>query len=63
LIGGYAVGYYGFVRATGDMDVWVRISPDNATSIVNALIEFGFAVPELSPELFLNNTTDKIGQR
>ncbi len=21
LIGGYAVGYYGFVRATGDMDV------------------------------------------
>ncbi|MBD2148951.1 hypothetical protein H6F44_02235 [Pseudanabaena sp. FACHB-1277] len=53
LIGGYAVGYYGFVRATGDMDVWVRISPDNATSIVNALIEFGFAVPELSPELFL----------
>ena len=25
LIGGYAVGYYGFVRATGDMDIWVKI--------------------------------------
>ena len=53
LIGGYAVGYYGFVRATGDMDIWVRISPNNAKNIVNALIEFGFAVPNLSAELFL----------
>jgi len=23
LVGGYAVGYYGYPRATGDMDVWV----------------------------------------
>jgi hypothetical protein len=53
LIGGYAVGYYGFVRATGDMDVWVKINPDNAIKVVTALKEFGFAVPELSPELFL----------
>ena len=53
LIGGYAVGYYGFVRATGDMDVWVKINPDNAIKVVRALKEFGFAVPELSPELFL----------
>ncbi|MCA6533886.1 MAG: hypothetical protein IM585_08885 [Pseudanabaena sp. M135S2SP2A07QC] len=53
LIGGYAVGYYGFVRATGDMDVWVKINPDNAIKVVSALKEFGFAVPELSPELFL----------
>ena len=53
LIGGYADGYYGFVRATGDMDVWVRINLDNAIKVVSALQEFGFAVPELSPELFL----------
>jgi hypothetical protein len=53
LIGGYAVGYYGFVRATGDMDIWVKIDPANANKVVNALKEFGFAVPELSPELFL----------
>ncbi len=53
LIGGYAVGYYGFVRATGDMDIWVKISPNNATQIVKALQEFGFAVPELSYELFM----------
>jgi hypothetical protein len=35
------------------MDVWVRINPDNAIKVVSALKEFGFAVPELSPELFL----------
>ncbi len=23
LIGGYAVGYHGYVRAIGDMDIWV----------------------------------------
>ncbi|WP_434683926.1 hypothetical protein [Pseudanabaena minima] len=53
LIGGYAVGYYGFVRATGDMDIWVNINTTNATNVVATLKEFGFAVPELSPELFL----------
>jgi len=53
LIGGYAVGYYGFVRATGDMDVWINISQVNATKVATALKEFGFAVPELSAELFL----------
>ena len=53
LIGGYAVGYYGFVRATGDMDIWVNINTANATNVVAALKEFGFAVSELSPELFL----------
>jgi hypothetical protein len=53
LIGGYAVGYYGYPRATGDMDVWIERSTDNATRIVAVLKEFGFDVPELSVELFL----------
>ena len=25
LIGGYAVGYYGYPRATADMDIWVDV--------------------------------------
>jgi len=53
LIGGYAVGYYGYPRATGDMDIWVAVNPGNAKKIVVALKEFGFAVPELSAELFM----------
>lgn len=53
LIGGYAVGYHGYPRATGDMGVWVAIQPNNAERLVTALREFGFDYPELSVELFL----------
>lgn len=53
LIDGYAVSYYGYPRATADMDIWIAISSDNAKKIANALREFGFDVPELSNEIFL----------
>ena len=53
LVGGYAVGYHGYPRATGDMDIWVHRTPDNARRLVSAFKEFGFNVPELSENLFL----------
>jgi len=53
LIGGYAVGYHGYARATGDMDVWIAIHPDNAQKIVAVLKAFGFDHPDLNAELFL----------
>jgi hypothetical protein len=53
LIGGYAVGIYGHIRATGDLDIWVNISPENAARIDRALREFGFAAAALTPDLFL----------
>lgn len=53
LIGGYAVGYYGYPRATADMDVWVAIHPQNAEKLVAVLKKFGFDIPELKAELFL----------
>jgi len=43
VIGGYAVNYYGFPRATGDLDIWIAISADNAQRITEALRGFGFA--------------------
>jgi hypothetical protein len=55
LIGGYAVGYYGYPRYTGDIDVWVRRSEENAGRLVRALRAFGFDVPGLSPDLFLGD--------
>lgn len=57
LIGGYAVGYYGYPRATGDMDVWVAVSSQNAQRLMQVMQEFGFGVAELSPELFLQENT------
>ncbi|MBX2997606.1 MAG: hypothetical protein KF893_03775 [Caldilineaceae bacterium] len=53
LIGGYAVGYHGYPRATNDMDVWVAIHPNNAERLVQVMQAFGFSVPELSVDLFL----------
>ena len=42
LVGGYAVGYYGYPRATVDIDVWVAVSPENARRVLAALEQFGF---------------------
>jgi hypothetical protein len=36
LIGGYAVAYHGYPRATADMDVWIEVVPANADKIVVA---------------------------
>lgn len=30
LVGGYAVGYHGFPRATADMDIWIATDQKNA---------------------------------
>ncbi len=53
LIGGYAVGYHGYPRATNDMDIWIAINPNTAEQMVLALKEFGFDASQLSKELFL----------
>ena len=55
LIGGYAVGYHGYPRATNDIDVWIENSQDNSQNILSAIKEFGFDVPELTADLFKNN--------
>jgi hypothetical protein len=52
LVGGYAVALHGFIRATNDLDVWVRTSPENAARVVRALNEFGFRPADLTPALF-----------
>jgi len=53
VIGGYAVGYHGYPRATGDMDIWIANNEKNALKIVEALKEFRFDFPEVKKELFL----------
>jgi hypothetical protein len=53
LIGGYAVGYHGYPRATEDLDIWVAIHPENAQKLVSVLKKIGFDDPALTPELFL----------
>jgi hypothetical protein len=57
LIGGYAVGYYGYPRSTQDLDVWIALSPQNAARMVAALREFGFGTPNLSADLCSSRAT------
>ena len=61
LIGGYAVGIHGFVRATNDLDVWINANPENAARIERALREFGFASASLTPELFRSPNVVRMG--
>jgi predicted nucleotidyltransferase len=56
LVGGYAVSIHGYPRYTGDIDFWVAVSEENAQKLVNVLKEFGFDVPDLSTELFLDKS-------
>jgi hypothetical protein len=58
LVGGYAVGYHGYPRATGDMDIWIAVSEQNAAKAAVALREFGMPKEEVSERLFLEK--DKI---
>ncbi len=53
LIGGYAVGYHGYPRATANIDIWIAVNPQNAGKMVKVIEKFGFKVPELSADLFL----------
>ena len=53
LVGGYAVCYHGYYRNTVDIDFWIAVNPQNAARLSALIREFGFNVPELSDELFL----------
>lgn len=62
LIGGWAVGYYGYPRATGDMDIWVSRKKENADKLIETFKEFGFDIPDLSTDLFTKeNQITRIG--
>lgn len=46
LVGGIAVGYYGYPRATGDIDLWVDNSQENGMAVAQVLTEFGLDLSE-----------------
>jgi hypothetical protein len=52
LVGGYAVGRYGYPRATGDMDIWVAANPANAQRVAEVLRKFGFSPSTVKTEMF-----------
>lgn len=48
LVGAYALGVHGRPRATGDLDVWVEATADNAVKVMRALADFGAPPADVS---------------
>jgi hypothetical protein len=44
IVGGYAVAWHGHARSTGDIDLLVRPSAENAPRVFEALVRFGAPV-------------------
>jgi hypothetical protein len=53
IVGGYALAMHGAPRFTGDLDLYVRPDPGNASRIMTALTAFGFGSAGLSEADFL----------
>ena len=50
VVGAHALAAHGKPRATGDLDLWVRPSPENAVRVMAALKKFGAPLFDLSLE-------------
>ena len=52
VVGGYAVAFHGYPRFTKDIDIFFELSNSNISSIVDALVDFGFTRESLKELLF-----------
>ena len=50
IVGAHALAAHGHVRATKDMDVWVRADESNARKILQALSAFGAPLSDLTAD-------------
>lgn len=53
LIGGYAMGVYGHFRGTGDLDIFINTTNENADRMMKACLEYGIPEESLKKEMFL----------
>ena len=52
VVGAYALAAHGFPRATGDIDLWVRPTKENAARVWEALAAFGAPTSRITVEDF-----------
>ncbi len=48
IVGAHALAVYGHVRATKDLDIWVRADRENAQRVLTALSQFGAPLRDLA---------------
>jgi hypothetical protein len=62
IIGAYAMAAHGCPRATGDIDIWIRPTPDNAAKVWDALRRFGAPLSRVTvADLHTPETVYQIG--
>jgi hypothetical protein len=52
IVGGYAVGFHGYPRYTGDIDIWLNPIKTNVSKMASVLEEFGFSPQHFSIDDF-----------
>ena len=52
LIGGYAMGAYGHIRSTGDLDIFINATEENAEKAILACIDYGIPKESLHRDMF-----------
>jgi hypothetical protein len=52
IVGAYALALHGRPRATGDLDVWIDATPENAARVMRALAAFGAPLTDVSVQDF-----------
>jgi hypothetical protein len=52
VVGAYALAIHGRPRGTGDLDVWVEATPENAARVICALVAFGAPLAGISERDF-----------
>jgi hypothetical protein len=61
IIGAFALAYHGRPRATGDLDVWIRPTSENAKRLLQALADFGIASIGLTESDVLSGKVVQLG--
>jgi hypothetical protein len=62
VVGAYAMAAHGVVRATGDINLLVRPTGENASAVYDALVEFGAPLAGISADDFaVTGTVYQIG--
>lgn len=62
LVGGYAMGAYGHIRATNDLDIYIQADEENASKMIQACVDYGIAGSSIEIDMFLVARVVGIGE-
>lgn len=61
IVGAFALAFHGHPRATGDIDIWLRPTPQNANAVLKALNDFGFGELDISEDDIVSGKIIQLG--